>query len=910
MKNGWNPIKQGRKSAVREWGKYLLWYTLLFIIVSAGVFCWFIIEQKSFCWTADTSSQYVPKAYYFIQEGKEFLRHLLEGEWQYKMFDFQIGLGEAVPTHMEPVYWLYLLFGADRIELAYGALILLRYYLAGISFSVFMKYFHYDRWNCLIGSMVYIFSGYGLFAGMQHSHFIIPMITLPLLLLAMEEIYHQKKWYLCTIFVALSFWCGYYFTYMNTILMGCYFLIRFFGGEEKKTVRIFFGKAGTIIGSYLLGIGIANITFLTTFSGYLTSSRVGATTNQKVALWDYGSKWFENVYQSFLSTAYGPGCWLRMGFIAISYLCIVLLFLRRKNWQLKSAFLLGTLFCMVPVFGYVFSGFGTITNRWCYGYAFVVALITAKMAGELRRVTGKELLFLGVSVLPYVYYGIGKRILGMSYRKTVFAAGILLVLTYTVIVILFAWKKLPDKIKTGILTCNVTVLVWASGIIFFSPNYGNMIEEFTKSGKVIEKATDTPLQVIDEVDDDSFYRCTARQNDSAQGASMMLGYNGTEFFNSTLSSPIVDYYRGMGLTTWTLTKLKGMDERGFLEAAACIKYLVMKEGKEFSLPYGYEKVKEVQREGEAYTIYENQNALPLGYCYDQVLSFEELEKIKVPMRQEVMLQAAVVEDTEQVPGCSVTDSDTIKDEQDLEITGKELSITEISCDENVEFDGETIKVKKADAVMTLRFEGLPESECYLYIRGLRMNGSSKAWIHLGTDDADKAVSYAVRGDAQPYNTSQEDFLINLGYSENGITYCTIRFAKKCKIKLEEMGIYCQPMEKLGTYVADRKADMLQKTVVSNNRVTGTVNASKEEFMVFSIPYQRGWSAYVDGVKTKIQKANLMYMGIPICQGEHEIELVYEMPGIRISLIVSAVSLMILAVALILRKKRNKGMPVS
>ena len=317
-------------SSRKEWVNYLLYYSLLFAVVSFGIFIWFMIENRSFCWTADSSPQYVPKVMYFIREGRAFLQNLLQGEWNFKMYDFQFGLGDAVPLHMEPIYWLYLLFGENQIELAYGVLILLRYYFAGISISIFMKYFDYSHWECLIGSMVYVFSGYGLFAGMQHSHFIIPMITLPLLLLGMEEIYRQKRWYLCTIFVALSFWCGYYFTYMNTILMGCYFLIRFFFGEEERTVKRFFLRMRTIIGSYLLGIGIANITFFNTFAGYLTSSRTGGGATQTVtSMWKYGSGFLKDAFQCFLITGTGPGSWLRLGFIAFSYLAVVLLFLRK-----------------------------------------------------------------------------------------------------------------------------------------------------------------------------------------------------------------------------------------------------------------------------------------------------------------------------------------------------------------------------------------------------------------------------------------------------------------------------------------------------------------------------------------------------------------------------------------------------
>lgn len=887
------------KKKKETWGRYLLYYSALFVIVAAGVFIWYLLEQKSLCWTRDTSAQYIPKAYYFAREGREFLRNLMQGEWTFRMYDFQIGFGDAVPLHMEPIYWLYLIFGEKHIEVVYGILILLRYYLAGLSISVFMKYFKYNNWQCLTGSMVYIFSGYALYEGLRHSHFIIPMITLPCMLLAMEEIYRQKRWYLCTLTVALSFWCGYYFTYMNTIMMGCYFLIRFFFGEEERSIKRFMLRMRTIIGSYLLGIGIANITFFTTFSGYLTSSRTG-TTVQKVSLWSYGSRWIQKLFQSFLSASYTPGNWMRLGFIALSYLAIVLLFIRRKNMQLKIGFAVATLFCIVPVFGYVFSGFGTITNRWCYGYAFIVALITAKMAEQLKEVTAKELVILGISVLPYLYFGIGKKMMGIKYERSVVYAGMLLLVVYILIVLLHFAKRMSGIVKNGTILGCAVVLLWASGVLFFSPSMGNKIAEYTNMGKVESRATNTPLKVLDEVEDDSFYRSFAEQPTTTQGASMILGYNGVEYFSSTISGAISDFYRETGLTSWALIRLNGLDNRGFLNALSCVKYIVMKEGEEYAVPYGFQEVKEVLRNKTYYKIYENQNVLPIAYCYDQVITTEELEKAEAGQRQEVMLQAAVVEqDSKETNAGKVTVND-------LQITGKKLTVTDITTDENIEFDGKTITVNKAGATMTVYFDGLEDSETYLYIKGLSMKNNKKIWMYLGTDQDSEAQAYCIRGDQETYHTRQEEYLMNLGYSRKGKTFCTIEIEKKCKLYLDELAIYCQPMSQLDEYVMQRKTDSLEQVDVSENTITGTIRAQKDEFLVFSIPYQSGWSAYVDGAKTEISQANIMYMGIDISKGEHQIALRYETPGLRISLVITAVSLLIFAVAMMVRRQRSKA----
>ena len=874
---------------------YIGWYTLLFALVSAGVFIWFIMKQKSFCWTTDASSQYVPKASYFITSMKEMIKNLLNGEQAFRMYDFRIGMGDSVPLHMEPLYWLYLLFDESQIELAYGFLIVLRFYLAGLSLTAFLRYFRYTKWQCLIGSMVYVFSGYGLFAGMRHSHFIIPMITLPLLLLAMEEIYRKRRWYLCTVFVAVSLWCGYYFTYMNTLLMGVYFLIRFFCGEEKKSIREFFLRMRTIIGSYLLGIGIANITFFNTFADYLTSSRSGVTVEKRISLWNYGSNWIQNFYQSFLSAEISPGRWLWLGFIPLSYICVEILFLRKGNKTLKAAFLTGTLFCMIPVFGFVFSGFGALNNRWCYAYAMLIAVITAKMSEELKNLSGRDLAVSFVCMQPYLYLGIGKMLLHQKYELSVVAAGVGLFGTWVILLLLNRRINIPQWIRRSAIPVTVVISLWVTGAYRF--RFDGMVYEFTNRGKVVEQATNTPLKVLDELDDTGFYRSYSRKSQSnVQGASMMLGYKGVVYYSSTLAKSMIDFYREMGLSSWSLVRVRGFDARGFLDALACVKYQVPESDSDSEIPYGYEKVKEVLRDDVYYTIYENQNVLPLGYGYDKVISREELEQLDTAARQEAMLQAAVVDE--------VTEQDQTADISELTISGQKVPVKKIECSDGITFDGGKIQVKKKNATMTLWFDGLDQSETYINLESLSMKGAGKVWFYFESDDGSYDISYCYHGDANAYNTRQEDYLFNLGYAEKGKTYCTIRFNKKCTMTVDDISVYCQPMEKLDEYVQQRKASSLQNVKEELNTVSGTVEAEKDQLLVLSIPYQNGWSAYVDGEKVPIRKVNIMYMGLDLKAGTHAVELRYEMPGIRISIVISVVSLGIFAAALFIRRKRK------
>ena len=124
--------------------------------------------------------------------------------------------------------------------------------------------------------------------------------------------------------------------------------------------------------------------------------------------------------------------------------------------------------------------------------------------------------------------------------------------------------------------------------------------------------------------------------------------------------------------------------------------------------------------------------------------------------------------------------------------------------------------------------------------------------------------------------------------------------------MKDISVYCQPMENLDQYVADRKKTILENVTEEINKVSGTVNTEKDQFLVLSIPYQNGWTAYVDGEKVPIQKANYMYMGLDLKAGKHEVELKYEMPGIRISVMITVVFSGIFIVVLLIRRRRRKN----
>ena len=67
---------------------------------------------------------------------------------------------------------------------------------------------------------------------------------------------------------------------------------------------------------------------------------------------------------------------------------------------------------------------------------------------------------------------------------------------------------------------------------------------------------------------------------------------------------------------------------------------------------------------------------------------------------------------------------------------------------------------------------------------------------------------------------------------------------------------------------------------TNTGFTATISTEKDVPVFFSIPYESGWTAYVNGEKADIERVNVGFMAIRVNAGTNvEIEFVYETPGL-------------------------------
>ena len=133
----------------------------------------------------------------------------------------------------------------------------------------------------------------------------------------------------------------------------------------------------------------------------------------------------------------------------------------------------------------------------------------------------------------------------------------------------------------------------------------------------------------------------------------------------------------------------------------------------------------------------------------------------------------------------------------------------------------------------------------------------------------------------------------------------MKYKNKGKYSFQDLKVVCQPMEKYPVQVEALKADHLENTEFAANKISGTIDLDTSKLLCLTIPYSKGWTAYVDGKKTEILRTNPMYSGIVLDKGNHLVELKYFTPGLKAGLLCTGIGVISFVVMIYYNKKRKR-----
>ncbi len=99
-------------------------------------------------------------------------------------------------------------------------------------------------------------------------------------------------------------------------------------------------------------------------------------------------------------------------------------------------------------------------------------------------------------------------------------------------------------------------------------------------------------------------------------------------------------------------------------------------------------------------------------------------------------------------------------------------------------------------------------------------------------------------------------------------------------------------------------------VIDNRGFNATANLPQERLMFFSVPYDKGWRASVNGNPVLIEKANVGFMAVRVPAGQTTIRFDYVTPGLAVGIKISLTALVLLIFYLLLAFLLRRRHPVT
>ena len=885
---------------IKEQRKYCYGvYTLMFLLMCIVAFLPFFTEGKSFVWGAgveDGLSQHFSALTYYGEALREFFRNLLAGHPKLVMWDMSLGYGADILSTLnyyaigDPLNLLYGFVSPKNTETMYDFMILLRMYLAGITFIMYARKMKKRSYGTVIGALVYVFSGFCFRLGLRHPFFINPMIYFPLLCLGIEKIYQRERPYVFIFAVCVSAMSNYYFLYMLTIFAVIYAWIRFYKYTEENKMKTFFLTILKFGMYYTLGIAMAAVILLPSVIGFLGNGRYGNGVDWK-SLIVYPGKYYLLLIENFIG--YGNmGSNTNAGYLPI--VGIVVLFTlfsqRMKHKKYRAACIASIIALILPIFGYAFNGFSYANNRWAFALSFIVALLTAEMYPRLFVMSKRQQIGIGAGIIIYTVFCIivnasGEEILK---NKGIMAACGLIAVFY---ILLLIFQRLGYDTQKRIVRVSMAILLLISvgvhGYYRFDPKGYAYTQEFMDQGQAYRTLKEDNIRMLSKVNDPSVYRVHA-EGYRYKNYGLINHLNTISGYYSITAKCVTDTIKGYDtLGMQYADKYKGVDQRLGLLSLAGVKYITVAHNSQVAkdvsskgdVPYGVEKLR---KKGNI-TLYKNKYALPFAYAYDSYMTEQQYEQLNGIGKEQAMLAQIILN---QHPA----DKEIQHNEQrkDPDIQTISLPETRISSPKGKKYAEITVPVEK-------------DKETYLYFKNLVYHGKKNGddnfiltgrkgtkGILVTQNDVQQKIH--IQSTFNPYYFGRKDYIVKINHqTSKAKEKVRLNFLSPGEYEFDDISLITVPKKDVLARLKERKENSMKQIQYEGNHFRGVYHAKKDQILCVTIPYSKGWKATVNGNRTKIYKANGMFMGIIMKKGTQSVKLDYETPGLKIGAWISLVA---------------------
>lgn len=769
-----------------------------------------------------------------------FRQHFYDTGDLFMEFTMNLGAGQngynlSYHGMLNPIILVSILFpGVDMLTYTIVSSVVL-IILSGILIYFWIKGNKARPSVALCAALLYVMAGPIVFHSHRQLVFVQYMPFLIMALMGVDNFFRKKKAKLLMVSIFLIYLTNYYFSIGAIAAITIYAVYKFLYHLDLKNERFTwkaFLKVGTNYALYVIIPTMMSMVLLWPTFLALINGRDENPTNNGFSLSYFLPKPEMGV---IFYSAYSIGATAIFVFALID-------FIRNRKKSRRFLGIAMAAIVLLPIVRYILNAGLYVRSKAIIPFLPLVIYIVAMFLNRLYR---KKVEYKKLAIISLIVYVL---IFIFNKDKDVFPAFtvdyflmFLAILTYK------KWSKIVIPLLSMLAVSVATFIVVDSEEIKVKDSYIDTL--WDEDRKEVINAT------IES--DSSFYRMNTL-NDYRYNCNQYINkrYYQTSMYSSVYNKHFNEFVNDtLNLTNPTLNKISSINSNNILfETLMGIKYL---DGHDFVEPIGYEDYKEYGN----YRVVKNENVYSLGFATSDTMSYEVFNNLSANEKQVALLKYIVTEKGEDVLYTDYFTKLDVEIDFGSEFKENDKYHVELSEEKNIYVD--MTDYNYDIYAVNIYLEKVEKEKVVIYVNSINntLSGRSAAFVNNNLDFG-YIVSAADGVDKLEIKMNKGNYVIT-GYDVYGLNYQEVLSLKS--------GI-----------------DMMTDVEIGDTTITGKINVNEDGYFNITIPYDEGFTLYIDDVKTEIELTDSAFMGCAITKGVHNIRLEYEAPGYNLGFIVSVV----------------------
>ena len=687
-------------------------------------------------------------------------------------------------------------------------------------------------------------------------------ILIPLILTGLHLLITEKKRILYFTSLSILFIQNYYFGYMTALfLVVWYFCQLSWDFKSRKYSFLDF-----FLTSLLAGLTSFIMTLPTLFDLRTHGEKLTAITKIKTDASWYLDLFAKQFIGAFDTTKYGS---IPMIFVGLLPFILTIVFFTLKSIKFHVKLCYATLLLIIIASFYLealdlfWQGMhapNMFLHRYAWIFSTLLIYISAEVFNKVKDIKLWNVLF-SITLLLSGYLA---TIYFKNHYSFLTKLNILLTLEFLVVYLLLLLALIKKLISPKIFS--VLILIFTISEISF--NTSSQLNGITKEWGFASRSTydkDIPsMEAILEYtkqQPDTFTRTEKLQTQTGND-SMKFNYNGISQFSSVRNRSASTTLDKLGFkSSGTNLNLRYANNTIIADSLFGISYNI---SETYPDKYGFHP----SYQKDNLTLYKNQFALPIAFATQSLYKDVTFNDHTLDNQTQFLNQIAGLNEEYFYPINHHTDSG----------------------DNVVNLNGTDTE----DATISYSIEVPDNSQVYLSMTKLNFSNDKK-----------KQVDIIVNGEKKSFTTDNAFTFFNLGYAEHKQTFdIQIKFPGNAQVSFESPTFYRLDTKKYTEAIRKIKENPVEVSSYKN-KVTVNYKVKNETSIFFTIPYDRGWSAYQNGKKIQIQQAQTGFMKIDVPEGEGTITLSFIPKGFVAGASCSLIAIIVFIFYDIQRKKYSR-----